>query len=113
MTSKVLSGRSAGGTTSWPSPPPCLASAAAVGTIRPLLSWTRPGRTIRGCRSATDQGCRTAEPERLVRKRAATFGLSPKSAAVACAGGVIYGSRRLDGFGSNLVAEAVGVGLGI
>jgi hypothetical protein len=52
-------------------------------------------------------------------KRVPTFGLTPKLAAVvwavsvACVGGLIYGLRCLDGFGSNLLAEAAGIGLAI
>lgn len=48
-----------------------------------------------------------------------TFGLSSKLAgavwliSVACVGGLIYGLYCIDGFGSNLLAEAVGIGLGI
>lgn len=52
-------------------------------------------------------------------KRVPTFGLSSKLAAAvwlvsaASIGGLIYGLRCLDGFGSNLLADAVGIGLGI
>jgi hypothetical protein len=52
-------------------------------------------------------------------RRVPTFGLSLKLATVvwgvgvACIGGLIYGLLCLDGFDSNLLAEAVGIGLGI
>lgn len=52
-------------------------------------------------------------------KRVPTFGLSHRLAAlvwtitVVCFAGLIYGLGWLDGFGSNLLAEVVGIGLGV
>lgn len=52
-------------------------------------------------------------------KRVPTFGLSTKLAgavwlvSAACVGGLIYGLHCINGFGSNLLAEAIGIGLAI